>query len=112
MALEDQKSHFMKRSSTPITFQVGHREFVRVNATKYDWRDIYQLILTLSWPRFAGLVLGIYVLITSASQRSTPSEGDAPLNCLRDRFVRLLLQRRNVGYRRVWACLAGHFVRP
>jgi hypothetical protein len=34
-----------------------------VNATKYDWRDIYQLILTLSWPRFADLVFGIYVLI-------------------------------------------------
>jgi len=53
----------MKRSSTPITFRVEHREFVKVNATKYDWHDIYQLILTLSWPRFAGLVLGIYVLI-------------------------------------------------
>ena len=53
----------MKRSSAPITVQVGHREFVKVNATKYDWRDIYHLILTLSWPQFAGLVLGIYVLI-------------------------------------------------
>jgi inward rectifier potassium channel len=53
----------MKRSSVPITVRVGHREFVKVNATKYDWRDIYHLILTLSWPQFAGLVLGIYVLI-------------------------------------------------
>jgi inward rectifier potassium channel len=63
MALDAQRSHFMKRSSAPITVQVGHREFVKVNATKYDWRDIYHLILTLSWPQFAGLVLGIYVLI-------------------------------------------------
>ena len=63
MALDAQKSHFMKRSSTPITFRVEHREFVKVNATKYDWHDIYQLILTLSWPRFASLVLGIYLLI-------------------------------------------------
>src|SRR5260370_11954316 len=54
----------MKRSSTPITFRVEHREFVKVNATKYDWHDIYQLILTLSWPRFACLLLGIYVLFT------------------------------------------------
>ena len=53
----------MKRSSAPITVHVGHREIVKVNATKYDWRDIYHLILTLSWPQFAGLVLGIYVLI-------------------------------------------------
>ena len=86
MALDAQKSHFMKRSSAQITFRVEHREFVKVNATKYDWHDIYQLILTLSWPRFAGLVLGIYLLLTSASQRSTSSEGDASLNCLRDRF--------------------------
>ena len=48
----------MKRSSTPITMRVGHREFIKVNATKYDWRDIYHFILTLSWPQFAGLVLG------------------------------------------------------
>jgi inward rectifier potassium channel len=53
----------MKRSSAPITVRVGHREFIKVNATKYDWRDIYHLVLTLSWPQFAGLVLGIYVFI-------------------------------------------------
>ncbi len=53
----------MKRSSAPITVRVGHREFVKVNATKYDWRDIYHLILTLSWPQFISLVLGMYVVI-------------------------------------------------
>jgi inward rectifier potassium channel len=53
----------MKRSSTPITVRSGHREFVKVNTRKYDWRDIYHLILTLSWPQFAGLVLGIYLCI-------------------------------------------------
>jgi inward rectifier potassium channel len=53
----------MKRSSAPIRVQVGHREFIKVNATKYDWRDIYHLILTFSWPRFAALVLGVWVLI-------------------------------------------------
>jgi len=53
----------MKRSSAPITVRVGHREFVKLNVTKYDWRDIYHFILTLSWPQFGGLVLGIYLLI-------------------------------------------------
>jgi inward rectifier potassium channel len=61
--MDAQRSHFMKRSSAPITFRVGHREFVKINAAKYDWRDIYHLILTLSWPQFVGLVLGIYILI-------------------------------------------------
>ena len=49
----------MKRSSAPITVRVGHREFVKVNATKYDWRDIYHFILTLSWAQFAGMLLGL-----------------------------------------------------
>ena len=53
----------MKRSSAPITVRVGHREFVKLNVTKFDWHDIYHFILTLSWPQFAGLVLGIYLLI-------------------------------------------------
>src|ERR1700732_3188863 len=56
------RSRFMKRSSTPMTVRVGRREFVKLNVTKYDWRDIYNFILTLSWPQFAGLLLGIYVL--------------------------------------------------
>jgi inward rectifier potassium channel len=53
----------MKRSSAPITFRVGHREFIKVNATKYDWRDIYHFILTLRWPQFIVLLLGINLII-------------------------------------------------
>ena len=49
----------MKWSSAPITVRVGHREFVKVNATKYDWRDIYHFILTLGWAQFAGMLLGL-----------------------------------------------------
>jgi inward rectifier potassium channel len=51
----------MKRSSSAIKVQIGHREFIKLNATKYDWRDLYHLILTLTWPQFAGLILGIYL---------------------------------------------------
>jgi inward rectifier potassium channel len=53
----------MKRSSPPITFRSGHREFVKINTRKYDWRDIYHFVLTLTWPQFAGLVLGVYLFI-------------------------------------------------
>src|ERR1700722_19682030 len=53
----------MKRSSSAIKVQVGHREFIKLNATKYDWRDLYHLILTLTWPQFAGLILGLYLCI-------------------------------------------------
>ncbi|MBV9392519.1 MAG: ATP-sensitive inward rectifier potassium channel 10, partial [Verrucomicrobia bacterium] len=53
----------MRRTSATVIVRVGHREFVKVNAARYDWRDIYHLVLTYSWLKFAGLVLGIYIFI-------------------------------------------------
>jgi inward rectifier potassium channel len=53
----------MKRKSTSVKVQAGRFEFVKLNAAKFDWRDAYHLILTLSWAQFAGVVLGAYVLI-------------------------------------------------
>src|SRR3984893_15906221 len=53
----------MKRSPRHIRVRVGQFEFVKLNAKKFDWRDTYHLILTLSWPGFAGFVFGIYLLI-------------------------------------------------
>jgi inward rectifier potassium channel len=53
----------MKRSPVPIKVRVGHREFLKVNTTRYDWRDIYHFILTLSWPRFVCMLLAAYILI-------------------------------------------------
>ncbi len=97
----------MKKSSVPITVRVGHREFVKVNATKYDWRDIYHLILTLSWPQFAGLILAIYAFINLCFAMLYLLGG----RCIAG-LVRLLLQRGNVGHRRLWARLPGHSLRP
>jgi hypothetical protein len=53
----------MSKSSRHIRVRSGQFEFVKLNAKELDWRDTYYLILTLSWPGFAGLVFGIYVLI-------------------------------------------------
>jgi inward rectifier potassium channel len=52
-----------KKQSKPISVKAGHLEFVKLNTEKFDWRDTYHLILTLTWPQFAGLIFGIYVLI-------------------------------------------------
>jgi inward rectifier potassium channel len=46
-----------------IRVRAGQFEFVKLNAEKFDWRDTYHFILTLSWPGFAGIVFGIYLLI-------------------------------------------------
>jgi inward rectifier potassium channel len=53
----------MRQKSTSVKVQAGRFEFVKLNTAKYEWRDAYHHILTLSWPQFAGVVLGVYVLI-------------------------------------------------
>lgn len=53
----------MKRKPQPISVRVGQLEFLKINAEKQEWRDIYHWILSLSWPRFALLILGVYLAI-------------------------------------------------
>jgi len=53
----------MRRKPRHIRVRSGQFEFVKLNAKKFDWRDTYHLILTLTWPGFAGLIFGIYLLI-------------------------------------------------
>src|SRR5208282_2529496 len=53
----------MRRRPRHIRVRSGQFEFVKLNAKKFDLRDTYHLILTLSWPGFAGLVFGVYLLI-------------------------------------------------
>ena len=53
----------MRRKPRHIRVRSGQFEFVKLNAKKFDLRDTYHLILTLSWPGFAGLVFGIYLFI-------------------------------------------------
>src|SRR6202162_153034 len=53
----------MRRRRRNIRVRAGQFEFVKLNVEKFDWRDTYHFILTLSWPGFAGIVFGIYLLI-------------------------------------------------
>jgi inward rectifier potassium channel len=53
----------MKRKGRHITVRAGHFEFVKLNTEKFDWRDAYHLILTLSWPGFAAFVFCVYIAI-------------------------------------------------
>jgi inward rectifier potassium channel len=53
----------MSKSPRSISVHAGRLEFVKINVSKFDLRDTYHLILTLSWPRFAAIVLAVYILI-------------------------------------------------
>jgi inward rectifier potassium channel len=59
----DSSSGSMSKSGRPISVRAGRLEFLKLNASKFEWRDTYHLILTLSWPRFGALLLAIYLLI-------------------------------------------------
>jgi inward rectifier potassium channel len=56
----------MRRRPSHIRVRSGQFELVKLNAKAFDLRDTYHFILTLSWPEFAGLVFGIYLLINLA----------------------------------------------
>ena len=53
----------MPRRQRQIRVRAGQFEFVKINAKKFDWRDTYHFILTLTWPGFSGLIFAIYLLI-------------------------------------------------
>lgn len=46
----------------PISVRAGQVEFLKVN-TEREWRDAYQWLLALSWPRFAAFIAGAYLVI-------------------------------------------------
>ena len=64
-----------EEKTTPHPVRYGHFEFVKLNAKKLDLRDTYHLILTLSWPGFAGLVFGIYLLINLGQRGGSQRRG-------------------------------------
>jgi inward rectifier potassium channel len=53
----------MNKNSSPIKVRSGQIEFHKINANQRDLRDAYHWMLRLSWPRFATLILGIYIAI-------------------------------------------------
>jgi inward rectifier potassium channel len=53
----------MRRRPRHIRVRSGQFEYVKLNAKNFDLRDTYHLILTLSWPGFAGFIFSIYLLI-------------------------------------------------
>jgi inward rectifier potassium channel len=53
----------MSKSGKSISVRAGRFEFLKINTSKFDLRDTYHFILTLTWTQFAAMVLAIYVLI-------------------------------------------------
>src|SRR5947207_7583992 len=46
-----------------VSVRSGQVEFLKLNLEKREWRDAYQWLLALSWPQFAALIAGVYIVI-------------------------------------------------
>ena len=46
-----------------VIVRAGQTEFLKLNVDQHDWRDGYQWLLSLSWPRFAGMVAAVYIVL-------------------------------------------------
>ncbi len=53
----------MKRKPHQVSIHAGQFEFVKINAGRQEWRDIYHWVLALSWPRFIAFISGVYLAI-------------------------------------------------
>jgi inward rectifier potassium channel len=57
------KKKLTKRRQNRVSVHSGQVEFVKVNVGGRQWRDVYQWLLALRWPRFAALVAAFYIAL-------------------------------------------------
>jgi inward rectifier potassium channel len=55
------KRKVRQRKPGRVSVHAGQVEFVKVNIGDWQWRDVYQWLLALRWPQFAGLVAAVYI---------------------------------------------------
>jgi inward rectifier potassium channel len=104
-----------KLRNAPISVKAGHLEFLKLNAERYDWRDAYHTILTLTWPQFAGLIFGIYVLINILFAAlywvGGKSISELPAGSFLDAFFFSVETLATVGYGHMYPdSLYGHII--
>ncbi|MBC8126888.1 MAG: ATP-sensitive inward rectifier potassium channel 10 [Gloeobacteraceae cyanobacterium ES-bin-144] len=51
----------MEKSELPVSVRAGKMEFLRTNSRGGEWRDMYRMVLSLSWPMFGLVVLAVYL---------------------------------------------------
>jgi inward rectifier potassium channel len=53
----------MKKPPPHVSVRAGKLQFLRTNASNREGRDLYRNVLAETWPRFALLVISVYLLI-------------------------------------------------
>jgi inward rectifier potassium channel len=105
----------MKRTKSAISIRSGQVEFLKINAARREWRDAYHWILSLSWPRFAAVLLGLYltlnVLFAAAYALGGPCIGEMTAGSFPAAFFFSVETLATVGYGHMYPANAyGHVV--
>ena len=105
----------MRKSPSTVTVRSGQLEFVKVNAIRLDWRDIYHQLLTLTWPRFLLFLTGVYATINLVFALLFFLGGDCiaelPHGSFKAAFFFSVETLATVGYGHMYpATLYGHLV--
>ncbi len=51
------------KKSAPVAIRTGNFEFLKMNASGWEWGDAYHWLLTLTWPRFALFLFSAYLAV-------------------------------------------------
>jgi inward rectifier potassium channel len=104
---------FMRKRPHHIRVRSGQFEFVKLNVDKFDLRDTYHLILTLTWPGFAGVIFAAYLLINLifAGLYMLDPHSIAEMSSFFDAFFFSVETLATVGYGHMYPdSLYGHLI--
>ncbi len=90
-----------KKTSPPIIVRSGQYEFVKLNAASWEWRETYHWLLTLTWPRFALFLCGVYLvvnLVFATLYCITPCIAEIPRGAFPNAFFFSVETLATVGY--------------